>query len=150
MAVLDERLVTDLKAAMRAGDTVRRDVIRYLRAGLQNARIERGHPLTDAEEGAVLKQQIKQRHEAIEQFQAGHRADLVARESAQLEVLNDYLPAGLDPAQLEALAREVIAETGASGPRDLGRVMPTLIARAAGRADNRALSDAARRLLAAG
>lgn len=150
MAALDERLADDLKTALRAGDTVRRDVIRYLRAGLKNAQIERGRPLTDAEEDAVLRQQIKQRQESIEQFQAGRRDDLVARETAQLDVLRDYLPAGLAPDQLEVLAREVITETGASGPRDLGRVMPILIARAAGRADNRALSDVARRLLAAG
>ena len=150
MAALDERLTADLKEAMRAGDTVRRDVIRYLRAGLKNAQIERGRPLGESDELAVLQQQIKQRQDAIEQFQAGGRSDLVARESGQLAVLRGYLPAELAPDELDDLVGAVIAETGAGGPRDLGRVMPLLIERAAGRADNRTLSEAARRRLAAG
>lgn len=150
MAALEERLASDLKEAMRAGDTVRRDVIRFLRAGLTNARIDRGHPLSDAEELAVLQQQIKQRHDAIEQFQQGKRADLVARETAQLDVLKFYLPQPLSSEDLTRLVREVASETGATGPRDLGKLMPVLIARVAGRADNRTLSEAARRILTAG
>ncbi len=150
MAALEERLTADLKEAMRAGDTVKRDVIRYLRAGLKNAQIERGQPLGESDELAVLQQQIKQRQDAIEQFQAGGRADLVERESGQLAVLRGYLPAELTPAELDDLVGSVIAETGATGPRDLGRVMPLLIERAAGRADNRTLSEAARRRLTAG
>lgn len=150
MAALEERLVVDLKEAMRSGDTVRRDVIRFLRAGLTNARIERGQPLDDAEELAVLRQQIKQRHDAIEQFQQGQRADLVARETAQLDVLESYLPQSLSSEDLTRLVREVASEIGATGPRDLGKLMPVLIARLAGRADNRTLSEAARRVLTAG
>jgi uncharacterized protein YqeY len=150
MAALEERLTADLKEAMRAGDTVKRDVIRYLRAGLKNAQIERGQPLGESDELAVLQQQIKQRQDAIEQFQAGGRTDLVERESGQLAVLRGYLPAELSPDQLDDLVGAVVAETGAAGPRDLGRVMPLLIERAAGRADNRTLSAAARRRLAAG
>ena len=147
MAALEERLAEDLKAAMRAGDTVRRDVIRYLRAGLKNAQIERGQPLGEADELAVLQQQIKQRQDAIEQFERGKRADLVERESGQLAILSGYLPAGLAGEELDVLVRAVIAEAGATGPRDLGRVMPGLIERAAGRADNRTLGASARRLL---
>lgn len=172
MGALDERLTTDLKEAMRGGDTARRDVIRFLRAALKNAQIarvqvpegagvaddtapvarsaDRDRPLDDAEELIVLQRQIKQRQDAIEQFAQAGRDDLVARESAQLAILQDYLPAGLDAAELDALVRSVIAETGASGPRDMKLVMPALIARAAGRADSRALSDAAKRLLAGG
>jgi uncharacterized protein len=150
MAALEEQLANDLKEAMRAGDTVRRDVIRYLRAGLKNAQIERGRPLDAAGEVAVLQQQIKQRQDAIEQFQAGKRADLVEREQGQLDILRQYLPTELSQADLDALVREVIAETGATGPRDMKLVVPALIARAGGRADNRALSEAARRALSAG
>ena len=169
MGTLDERLAADLKEAMRAGDTIRRDVIRFLRAGFKNAQIarvqapaaeadpdvvtraaERDQPLSDQEELAVLQRQIKQRQDAIEQFRAAGRADLVEREGAQLAILQGYLPAGLGAEEIEALVREVIAETGATGPRDMGRVMPALIGRAAGRADSRALSEAARRLLANG
>lgn len=169
MGALDERLMTDLKEAMRAGDTTRRDVIRYLRSAFKNAQIarvefvegqegdaeeirraaERDQPLGDAEELAVLQRQIKQRQDSIEQFGRAGRADLVERESAQLAVLREYLPEGMSQEAIDALVRAVIAETGASGAKDMKLVMPALIARAAGRADSRALSDAARRLLAA-
>lgn len=169
MGALDERLMADLKEAMRAGDTTRRDVIRYLRSAFKNAQIariefvegqeggeeavqraaERDQPLSDAEELAVLQRQIKQRQDSIEQFGRAGRADLVEREGAQLAVLREYLPVGLSPDEIDALVRAVIAETGASGAKDMKLVMPALIARAQGRADSRALSEAARRLLAA-
>lgn len=170
MGALDERLLTELKDAMRGGDTTRRDVIRFLRAAFKNAQIarvqvpeamgegddpaavvrsaDRDRPLDDAEELAVLQRQIKQRQDAIEQFTRANREDLAARESAQLAILQGYLPAGLSAAELDELVRAVIADTGASGPRDMKLVMPALIARAAGRADSRALSEAAKRLLA--
>ena len=168
MGALDERLMADLKDAMRAGDIARRDVIRYLRSALKNAQIarvefsedqgsadgaveraaERDRPLADAEEFAVLQRQIKQRQDSIEQFGKANRADLVERESAQLAILRDYLPQGLSAEELETLVREVIAETGATGAKDMKLVMPAAIARAAGRADSRALSDVVRRLLA--
>jgi len=170
MGALDTQMMADLKDAMRAGDTTRRDVIRFLRAAFKNAQIARvqfsedaatgtsdeavaraaarDEPLSDEEELAVLKRQIKQRQDAIEQFERAGRADLVEREGAQLAILQHYLPAGLSPEEIEALVRDVIAETGASGPRDMKLVMPAVLVRAAGRADNRALSDAARRLLA--
>lgn len=171
MGTLDDRLSTDLKEAMRAGDTTRRDVIRFLRASLKNAQIarvqapdegagdgggqversaDRDRPLDDAEELAVVQRQIKQRQDAIEQFARAGRTDLVERERAQLAILQGYVPAGLGAEEIDALAREVIAVTGASGPRDMKTVMPALIERAAGRADSRALSEAARRLLAGG
>lgn len=170
MGALDERLMADLKDAMRAGDTTRRDVIRFLRAAFKNAQIarvqvpddleaaaargeeiirsaDRDRPLTDAEELAVLQRQIKQRQDSIEQFGQVGRGDLVERESGQLAILREYLPAGLSAAEVDALTRAVIAETGATGPGDMKLVMPALIARAAGRAEGRALSDAAKRLL---
>ena len=167
MGTLETQLMADLKEAMRAGDTARRDVIRFLRASMKNAQIarvqfseeagettvvgasEREQPLTDEEEFGVLKRQIKQRQDAIEQFERANRADLVGREQAQLTILQHYLPAGLSEAEIDALIQSVIAETGASGPGDMKLVMPVALARAAGQADNRALSAAARRLLAA-
>lgn len=172
MGALDDRVMADLKGAMRSGDTVRRDVIRFLRAAFKNAQIARVHvpedvgemgggeavqrsadrdrPLSDAEELAVLQRQIKQRQDAIEQFARAGRTDLVDRESGQLAILRDYLPAGLSADEVEALVRAVIADTGASGPRDMKLVMPVAIERADGRADSRALSEAAKRLLATG
>lgn len=169
MGALDDRVVADMKEAMRSGDTVRRDVIRFLRASFKNAQIarvqipegvdsaaegtvqrsvDRDRPLSDAEELAVLQRQIKQRQDAIEQFTQANRPDLVERESGQLAILREYLPAGLSADEVDALVRAVIAETGASGPRDMKLVMPVVIQRAAGRADSRALSEATKRLLA--
>lgn len=172
MGSLDQQLTTDLKESMRAGDTARRDVIRFLRAALKNAQIarvqvpddladddtagaevarsaDRDRPLTDDEELVVLRRQIKQRQDSIEQFRHAGRDDLVGREEAQLAILQAYLPAGLGPDEIDALVRAVVTETGASGPGDMKLVMPALLARVAGRADSRALSDAAKRVLAA-
>jgi len=172
MGTLDQQLTSDLKASMRAGDTVRRDVIRFLRAAFQNAQIarvqvpddlpeegaevaevvrsaDRDRPLTDDEELVVLKRQIKQRQDSIEQFERAGRPDLVGREEAQLAILQAYLPVGLGTDEIDALVRAVVSETGAAGPSDMKLVMPALIARAGGRADSRALSDAAKRALAA-
>jgi len=163
--------MADLKDAMRSGDTVRRDVIRFLRASFKNAQIarvqvpegmeeaaggeavqrsaDRDRPLSDEEELAVLQRQIKQRQDAIEQFGQADRQDLVERESGQLAILREYLPAGLSAEEVDALVRAVIADTGAAGPRDMKLVMPVVIERAAGRADSRTLSETAKRLLAA-
>lgn len=172
MGALDERVMADLKEAMRSGDTVRRDVIRFLRASFKNAQIarvqipddleeaagdgttiqrsaDRDRPLSDAEELTVLQRQIKQRQDAIEQFAQAGRQDLVERERGQLAILRDYLPAGLSAEEVDGLVRAAITDTGATGPRDMKLVMPLVIERAAGRADSRALSEAAKRLLAA-
>lgn len=171
MGTLDQQLTNDLKESMRAGDTERRDVIRFLRAALKNAQIarvqvpddldengadvavtrsaDRDRPLADDEELVVLKRQIKQRQDSIEQFERAGRSDLVGREQSQLAILQAYLPAGLSADEIEALVGAVVAETGATGPSDMKVVMPALLARAAGRADSRALSDAAKRALAA-
>lgn len=170
MGALEDRVMTDLKDAMRSGDTVRRDVIRFLRASFKNAQIarvqvpddatesgesvqrsaDRDRPLSDEEELAVLQRQIKQRQDSIEQFTQANRQDLVERESGQLAILREYLPAGLSAEEVDALVRAVIADTGAAGPRDMKLVMPVVIERAAGRADSRTLSETAKRLLAAG
>ncbi len=173
MGALEDRVMTDLKDAMRSGDTARRDVIRFLRASFKNAQIarvqvpegiesatdggeavqrsaDRDRPLSDEEELVVLQRQIKQRQDSIEQFTQANRQDLVERESGQLTILREYLPAGLSAEEVDALVRAVIADTGAAGPRDMKLVMPVVIERAAGRADSRTLSETAKRLLAAG
>lgn len=146
---LRQRLQDDLKTAMRGGDQTGRDVIRYVLAAIKNAEIDKGGALAPADELAVLQRQAKQRHEAIEQFRSGGRVDLADRESAQLEILNRYLPAAMSDDELAALAAAVSAEVGATGPKDMARVMPALIARVDGRADGRRVSAAAKQALAA-
>ena len=144
---LRERLDSDLKEAMRAGDQTARDTIRFVLAAVKNAEIDRGGPLSDAESAAVLQRQVKQRQDSIDQFRSAGRADLVAREEAQLSVVRRYLPAELSDAEVEDLVRAVVGDVGATSAKDLGRVMPVLIERAAGRADGRRLSAAARAAL---
>lgn len=158
---LVERLNEDLKAAMRAGDTLRRDTIRYLLAAVRNAEVEKrtraleaGRPigeaearLSDEEVLAVIGRLVKQHQDSIEAYRAGGRPDLVAREEAELQVLRQYLPPQLSRDEIAARAREVIAATGAQGPRDMGKVMPRLQADLRDRADMRLVSEVVRELL---
>jgi uncharacterized protein YqeY len=143
-----KRLEEDLKTAMRAGDTVTRDAIRYLLAAVKNAEIDARGTNKAADPEAALRRVGKQLSDAIEQYQAAGRQDLADHEAAQLAVLKRYLPQELSDAELDALVREVIAETGASGARDMGKVMPVAIQRAAGRADGRRISTAVKSALA--
>lgn len=144
---LDAQLQNDLKTAMKAGDTTARDTIRYTMSSLKNARIDKGGPLTPQEEIAVMQRDARRHQESIDQFRAGGRPDLVEKEEAELAVLKRYLPAELSDAEVDALVADAIAETGASSPKDVGKLMPVLIQKAAGRADGKRLNEAARAAL---
>ncbi len=144
---LRQRLETDMKAAMKRGDAVSRDTIRFILAALKNAEIDKRAALSDDEGIALLHRQAKRMSESQEQFQAANRHDLAEREAAQIEIVKRYLPAELSDDDLTALAQQVVQETGATTAKDLGRVMPILIERAAGRADGKRLSTAARAAL---
>lgn len=111
------------------------------------ARAARGGALTDAELEEVIRKQAKQRQDSAEAYRKAGRPDLAATEEAELAVLQEYLPQPLTAEELRALVRETIAETGASGPRDMGKVIPAVLARAGNRADGRAVSAVARELL---
>jgi uncharacterized protein len=143
----DARLVEDMKTAMRAHDDVRVGAIRFLRSAAKNRQIELGHPLTDAEMTDVIRKQVKQRQDAIDQFRAAGRQELAEKEQSDLQVLQGYLPQQMDREAVETVAREVIAELGASGPADMRRVMPALTARLQGRADGRTVAEVATALL---
>jgi len=147
MNELSNRLQTDLKEAMRSADKTRREVIRFLRADIHNVEIERGHALSDDEITEVIMRQIKQRRDAIEQFARGGRQDLVDAESAQIDILETYLPPQLSPAEVLDFAREVVATTGASGLGDLGRIIPVLRERLGPRAAGNVVAQAARTAL---
>lgn len=142
-----QRLEADLKTAMRAGDQTTRDTVRYVLAAIKNAEIERRGPLPPAAEEAVLRRLGKQFADAIDQYRAGGREDLATREETQLEILQRYLPPALADDDLAALAAEVVREVGASGPKDMSKVMPILMERAGNRADGRRVSAAARAAL---
>jgi uncharacterized protein YqeY len=148
VSTLAQRLLDDLQQAVRAGDVTRRETLRFLRADIKNVEIERGRPLTDDEIVEVIRRQIRLRRDAIEQFAQGSRQDLVEREQAQIAVLQEYLPPQLSDEELLRLAREVAREIEATGPRDMGRLMPVLRERVGSRAEGRAIAEAARQALA--
>ncbi len=141
---LIERLNEDMKAAMRSGDNRRRDVIRYLRSAINNAAIEKREDLTDDEIEGVIRTQVKQRRDSIELFRKGDRDELADEEEAQIAVLLDYLPAQLSHEELVELVRKTADDLQVSTPKDMSRLMPALVAAAAGRADGRTLSQLAK------
>lgn len=132
---LKERITEDMKAAMRAGEKVRLGVIRMLQAAIKQREVDERITLDDAQVIAVLEKMVKQRRESISQFQAGGRADLVAKETAELGLLQGYLPAQLSDAELDALIAAAIAQTGAASVKDMGKVMGIVKGQAAGKAD---------------
>ena len=147
MAALKERIQSDLRAAMLARDEPRKAALRMLTAAIKNAEIEAGDELAEGELLVVLQRQVKQRRESITEFRKGGRNDLVEREEAELEAFAGYLPEEASREEIEEAAQATIAETGASGPRDIGKVMPVLIKRFQGRADGRVISEIVRGLL---
>lgn len=132
-----ERLESDMVKAAKARDSERLGVIRFVRSRTKNRQIELKRELKDEDVVEVLARIAKQHKESIEQFQEGGRDELVERERRQLAVIEEYLPAQLGEQELLEILSEVIEETGASGPRDIGVVMKTIMPRVKGRADGR-------------
>lgn len=144
---LQERLLAEMKEAMRTGDTVRRDAIRLLRSAIHNAEIEVQRELTDEEILDIIRRQIKQRNEAIELFRQGGREDLVAIEEAQKGVLEQFLPRQLSQEEIEQVVKEIIAELGATDLKQMGPVMREAMNRLRGRADGKVVNQIVRELL---
>lgn len=147
-ATLKEKLTEDLKQALKGGDKVRRSVIRLVMAAIKNAEIARQTDLTDPDILGIIAKEVKQRRESIEAFKQGNRADLVAQEEAEMAVLEAYLPQQMTRDEIVAEVRRVIAEVGAQGPGDKGKVMPKLMPQLKGRADGREINDIVTELLA--
>ena len=147
---LSDRLEAAMRDAMRARNEQRTQTLRMAMAAAHNLKIERRRDLTDDEVVDVLTRQVKQRRESIEMYRAGGREDRAAAEEAEAAILAEFLPEQFGEAEVEVLARDAIAETGASSPADLGRVMGRLAPQTRGRADGRMVSDVVRRLLGAG
>jgi uncharacterized protein YqeY len=132
---LKARINDDVKAAMRAGEAQRRDALRLLLAALQQREVDERKELGDAEVIAVIDKLIKQRREAIAQFEKGGRQDLARNERFELELLQAYMPQAMSEVDIEAAVAEAIAATGAKAPSDMGKVMGALKAKLLGRAD---------------
>ncbi len=137
---LKERITEDMKSAMRAGDKQRLGTIRLILAAIKQREVDERITLDDPQVLSVLEKMLKQRREAITQFESGGRADLVAKETAEIGVLQGYMPAQMSPVELDALISEAIATTGASSIKDMGKVMAAVKPKAQGRADMGAVS----------
>ena len=137
---LKERITEDMKSAMRSGEKERLAAIRMIQAAIKQREVDERIQLDDAQVLAVVEKMIKQRREAIAQFEAGGRADLVAKETAEVTLLQGYLPAQLADAEIDALIAAAIAQSGAASIKDMGKVMALVKAQAAGRADMGAVS----------
>ncbi len=145
---LKQKLTEDLKQALRNREEVRLATIRLLVAAIKNTEIARQATLKNADVLGVIAKEIKQREESIEAFKKGNRADLVAREEAEMAVLKSYMPQQMTHEEIIAEACRVIQEVGAVGPSDKGKVMPQLIAQLKGRADGREINAVVTELLA--
>lgn len=151
MSEIASRIPEDLKAAMKAKDTVALNVLRALKTSLTNAAIEKGGLGTELDEAeilAIVRKQIKQRRDSIEQFENAGRNELAENEKAEISVLERYLPAALSADEVKALIDQVIAETGAASKADFGKAMKLLQEKAAGRAEGKTLSSELQKRLA--
>jgi hypothetical protein len=147
---LKEQLTADLTDAMRQSDDIRKSTLRMLITAINVAEVagSERRQLTDEQVMQVLMKQVKQRHDSIEEFQKAGRRDLVDQETAELKVLEAYMPPQMPREEIEAEARKAIAEVGAKGPSDKGKVMQTLMPRLSGRAEGREINAVVTELLA--
>ncbi|HET8940734.1 MAG TPA: GatB/YqeY domain-containing protein [Rudaea sp.] len=138
---LKQRLIDDMKAAMKSGDKQRLGVIRLANAAIKQREVDERIALDDAQVLSVLEKMLKQRRDSVSQFQAAGRTDLADQETYEIGVIQDYMPAQLSPAEVDAAITAAIAEAGAAGPKDMGKVMGLVKAKVAGRTDMGKLSE---------
>jgi hypothetical protein len=144
---LKDQIASDLKQALKEGDDTRKRTLRLLMSAVHNAEIEKRAELDDGGVLALIAKQVKQRHDSAEEFRRGNRQDLVDKEESEAVILQAYLPPAMSREDVEAAARKVIAEVGAQGPRDMGKVMGPLTAQLRGRADGAEISAVVQELL---
>jgi len=145
---LKERITEDMKSSMRAGETGKRDAIRLLLAAIKQKEVDERIVLDDAAVFAVIDKMLKQRRDSITQYEAAGRQDLADAEKFEAELLTTYMPAGLSAGEVAAAVASAVAETGATGPGDMGKVMAVLKPKLAGRADMSEVSKQVKAALA--
>jgi hypothetical protein len=146
--MLVEKIYTDYKEAMKARDTLKSSVLSMLRAEILNVAVaKKKDTLDDAEVVTVIKKQIKQRQDSIEQFTKGGREEMAKKEEQEMQILKGYLPAELSEADVMKIVDEAVAATGAQGMKDMGKVMKEVLARTSGQADGKLVSDLVRKKL---
>ena len=149
-STLNEQVNAGITSAMKAKDQVRLSALRMLKAAIMNKGVEKGRDLDDAEVLQVVGSLVKQRRDSIEQFKAAGRTDLVDKESAEMAILDAFLPPAASAADIDAAVAEAIAETGAASVKDMGKVMKAVMPKLAGKTtDGRAVNEAVRRSLGA-
>ena len=146
MPLLD-RLSSELKESLKARNQLKVEVIRLLKSSIKNKEIEKMSPLTDEEILGVIISAVKQRRDSIEQFQKGGREDLVQKETSELEILQTFLPQQLSDEEVVNEIKAILTETGASSPKDMGKVMKVLIPRIKGRADGTKVSSLVKEIM---
>ena len=147
---LNEKIAADITAAMKAKDQGRLSALRMLKAAVMNKGVEKNRDLDDAEVLQVVASLVKQRRDSIEQFEKAGRTDLVAKETGEIRVLEQYLPPAASPEEIDAAVAAAVAESGATSPKDIGKVMKAVMPKLAGKhADGKTINEAVRRKLGA-
>ena len=147
MGKLTDQIRADLTESMKARTAERTSTLRMLQSAFKYEQIQAGHELSDEEALAVVRKQLKQRQDSVEQYTKGNRPDLAAKEQAEIGILKTYLPPELSEAELESGLRDIIASTGAQSKKDLGKVMKEATAKYKGRADGKKIQEIVSRLL---
>ncbi len=147
--MLEEKILNDYKEAMKSRDSLKSSVLSFLRADMMNAAVaKKKKALDDSEVVAVIKKQVKQRQDSIEQFTKGNRLDMAEKEKSEMEILRAYLPAEMPVEEIKKIIEEAVTLTAASGMKDMGKVMKEVNAKVAGKADGKVVSDLVRARLA--
>jgi len=144
---MKEKILQDLKEAMRAQDVTRRTTLRMVVAAIKNLEIETSSELEAGDVLQIIQKQVKSRRESIEEFRKGNREDLIEKEQTEIDILKEYLPEEASEENIRSAAAEIITSINASGPQDIGKVMPKLIEQFQGRADGRTINGIVRELL---
>lgn len=149
--MLEDKILSDYKEAMKSKDALKVSTLSFLRAAMQNLAIDKKkEKLDDADVVGLIKKQIKQRQDSVEQFKKGNRQDLAEKEIKEMEILKSYLPKELSADEVKKIVEDAIASTGASGPKDMGRVMKEVLGKTAGLADGKLVSDLVKEKLTGG
>lgn len=146
---LSEKIANDLMASLKAKDADRTSILRMIKSALKNKEIEKGGPVAEEEVQALLRSFVKRARESIEQFSNAGRTELADKEKAELAVIQQYLPQQLGEEDIKKMIKDVISETGASGPRDMGKVMKAVMAKTRGQADGKLVNNFVKEMLEA-
>lgn len=146
---LSEKIANDLMASLKAKDADRTSILRMIKAALKNREIEKGGPVDEEEVQALLRSFVKRARESIEQFSKAGRTELADKEKAELAIIQQYLPQQLAEEDIKKMIKDVISETGASGPRDMGKVMKAVMAKTRGQADGKLVNNFVKEMLEA-